>query len=193
MAKKTKIITKSPQETLFELERLARLLRSSDGASGLHPAQWEALRYIARANRFSNSPRALALYLGATKGTISQTVLALMKRGLIAKAAREGDSRSVTLVLTEVGQALLANDHLQHVENLITDLGDKTRKRFAKGVSELLSGLVTQQNEQQFGQCYGCRFLRERGASDSDYCMKFEVRVVREDLMLLCVEHVSAN
>ena len=67
-------------------ERLARLMRAAEHDAGLNPAQWEALRYLSRAIRFSNSPGALTRYLGATKGTISQTVIALERKGFITKA-----------------------------------------------------------------------------------------------------------
>src|SRR5436190_7638078 len=92
------------------LERLARLMRAGEHGDGLNPAQWEALRYLARANRFSNAPGALTKYLGATKGTISQTVMALERKGLVSKSRRESEKRSVSLVLTPKGEALLAGD-----------------------------------------------------------------------------------
>ena len=45
-----------PAETLARLERLARLIRQASHGEGLIPVQWETLRYLARANRLSNSP-----------------------------------------------------------------------------------------------------------------------------------------
>ena len=82
---------------VWPLERLARVMRAREHEGGLNPAQWEALRYLNRANRFSNSPGALTRYLGATKGTISQTLMALERKGFIAKAERPGEKRSVSL------------------------------------------------------------------------------------------------
>ena len=69
----------------WPLERLTRLMRAGEHEGGLNPAQWEALRYLSRANRFSNSPIALTRFLGSTKGTISQTIKALERKGYIAK------------------------------------------------------------------------------------------------------------
>src|ERR1700754_3675828 len=92
------------------LERLARLMRAADFGDGLNPAQWEALRYLARANRFSNSPGALTRYLGATKGTVSQTVKSLERKSLIAKSGRADEKRSVALGLTDKGRGMLARD-----------------------------------------------------------------------------------
>lgn len=82
------------------IERLVRLLRSEEFDSGLIPAQWEALRYLARCNRFSDSPAALAAYMGSTRGTVSQTVRALERKGLVEKTPRQGEGRSVTLGLS---------------------------------------------------------------------------------------------
>ena len=84
MAKKLKNNAQSPAQDLLLLERVSRLARAASFEHGLHPAQWEALRYLASANIFSNSPKALARYLGATKGTVSQTLAALVAKGLKA-------------------------------------------------------------------------------------------------------------
>ena len=65
------------------IDRLGRLMRSGEHAGDLNPAQWEALRYLARANRFSRTPAALAQYLGSTRGTVSQTLIALEDHGRI--------------------------------------------------------------------------------------------------------------
>ncbi len=179
--------------TCDQLERLARLIRSAGHSTGLHPVQWEALRYLARANRFSNSPGALAKYLGATKGTVSQTVLALVKKNLVNKSARLADSRSVALTLTEQGTNVLSDDPLQHLEKSIAALNDKTQKRFSKGVAEILQGEYSRQNEPSFGVCTSCRFYRDGGSSDSDYCMQLKVDLKSEEIKLICVEHVHAN
>ncbi len=44
------------QEAAELIDRLERLVRASEQAGDLNPAQWEVLRYLARANRFSRTP-----------------------------------------------------------------------------------------------------------------------------------------
>ena len=191
MVKKVKNSTSiSPETTAEQLERLARLIRQAGHTGGLHPVQWEALRYLARANQFSNSPGALAKYMGATKGTVSQTVLALIKKNLVTKDARAGDSRSVALELTEQGAKLLSDDPLLELEKSISALSDKTRKRFSKGVAEILAAEHVRANEPSFGSCKSCRFYRD---GDPDTCIKFNVDLKSADLKLICVEHVAAR
>ena len=85
------------------LDRIGRIVHGLQFSQGLNPAQWEALRFLARANRYSRSPTALAEYLGTTKGTTSQTLIALESKGAIKRSRRACDRRSVELEITRFG------------------------------------------------------------------------------------------
>ena len=179
----------------WPLERLSRLMRSREHEDGLNPAQWEALRYLARANRFSNSPGALTRYLGATKGTISQTVKALERKGFISKARREREKRSITLMLTEKGNAVLARDPWAGLAQAADALGGKTRRRLAKGLGELLAGELAKGGHHSFGLCATCKFFREKGrdgdARGPHQCMFFDEPLSVAEARNICVEHVT--
>ncbi len=127
------------QALVYSLERLSRLMRASEFGGGLNPAQWEALRFLSRANRFSNSPGALTRYLGATKGTISQTVKALERKKLIEKSERPGEKRSVVLRLTPAGTEMMAQDPWSALARSCDALGGKTRRRMDRGLAEMLA------------------------------------------------------
>lgn len=177
----------SAGQTLAQLERLARLMRSASHAHNVNAAQWEALRYISRANSFSNSPSALTRYLGATKGTISQTLLSLIEKGTIAKSSRGDDARSVVLVLTEAGQKILDADPLSNLDKAIANLGDKTAKRFSKGLSEILASEIARQNEPSFGNCKTCAHANKE--RDSVHCKIMGLNVPPVDVEKFCVYH----
>ena len=183
----------SPEAIIWPLERLARLMRSREHDDGLNPAQWEALRYLGKANRFSNSPGALTQYLGATKGTISQTVMSLERKGLIAKSAREGEKRSVVLELTPTGKEVLTRDPWKLLAGGVGDLGGKTRRRLARGLRELLSDELTRGRLKSFGRCTTCRFFREKGRNLDErgphQCMLFDMPLSASDSQRICVEH----
>lgn len=162
-------------------------MRSASHTENLNAAQWEALRYLGRANGFSNSPGALTRYLGATKGTTSQTVLSLIKKGAIAKSLRGNDGRSVVLILTDVGRKIIEDDPLLGLEKAIAKLGDKTTKRFSKGLNELLQFEVGRQGEPSFGNCTGCAYAaRDKGEIR---CKVLKVSVSADDTQKLCVYH----
>ena len=174
--------------SLVHLERLARLMRQKGHGHGLNPAQWEALRYLQRANRLSNTPGALARYLGSTKGTVSQTLASLEAKGLVVKLARNDDGRSVDLALSEAGSHMLLRDGLKNLGADIKDLKPKIRKRFDKAIEILLYAEVQRQGEPGFGNCLICRYFREATSINPAHCMKVNVTIAAEEKTLICVE-----
>lgn len=182
---------------VWPLERLARIVRAREHEGGLNPAQWEALRYLSRANRHSDSPSALTHYLGATKGTISQTLKALERKGYVTKSAREGAGRSVRLGLTPKGHDVLKRDPWSVVAARAEALGGKTKRRMERGLNELLQQALEQSGLQSFGTCPSCRFFRERGR-DGDpqgphLCMLFEEPLSHDDTGRICMDHETAG
>jgi len=175
----------------FVLERLARLMRAEEHADGLNPAQWEGLRYLGRANRFSNSPGALTRYLGATKGTVSQTLMALERKGFIAKSSRPGEKRSVTLTLTTQGEGALKRDPWNRLAAFTEELRGKTKRRLAQGLQELLDGELQCGGHRRFGTCPACRFFREKGrhgGPDGPHlCMLFDAGISQVESKRICV------
>lgn len=179
----------STLDTAIRLERLARLLRQASHAEGLLPAQWEALRFLARASRLSRSVGAVARYLGTTKGTISQTLQTLEKKGLLSRETRGDDVRYVTLNLTEAATTLLAKDPLRQLASDVEALGGKTRRRLTRGLAELLSETVARQGAKSFGTCEDCRYFREGSAGSPLTCMKDGGALAATETTLLCIEH----
>jgi DNA-binding MarR family transcriptional regulator len=175
------------------LERLTRLMRAGEHEGGFNPAQWEALRYLARANRFSNSPGALTRFLGTTKGTVSQTLKSLERKGMIVKSRRVNERRSVCLELTDGARNTLNTDPLKAFSKSVEDLNGKTKRRLAKSLREFLEIELTRQKQPSFGTCSSCRYFREKGRDQSNggphACMLFEVALTGRDTTLICVEH----
>jgi DNA-binding MarR family transcriptional regulator len=178
---------------VYALERLARLMRAAEFGNGLNPAQWEALRFLARANRFSNSPGALTRYLGATKGTISQTVKALERKKLIEKSERPGEKRSVVLRMTAAGTEMMAKDPWSALAQSSEALGGKTRRRMEKGLAEMLAQEITRRLDPSFGSCTTCRFWRAdaRGedARGPHLCMLFDESLSDAEASQICIAH----
>ncbi len=177
----------------FKLERLARLMRQAGHGQGLNPVQWEALRYLSRCNALSHSPGAMARYLGSTKGTVSQTIMSLAKKGYLAKQVDGKDQRGVMLKLTEAGRDLLATDCLLTLEADIADLSDKTHRRFERALNKLLEHERVRQGEPSFGTCLTCKFYREASSGLAAHCMKVNATVSVDETTLICVEHVGRS
>ena len=121
------------------IERLGRLLGNDAHASNLQPVQWETLRFLDRANRFSRTSSALTAYLGTTKGTVSQTVKALEAKGLVRNRTNPKDRRRNQLSLSAKGKKRLAQDPMEKMLEATETLPADTIDSMASGLQRLLS------------------------------------------------------
>lgn len=178
-------------DIIGNLERVGRLMRQAQYADGLNPAQWEALRYLARCNRLSNSPLALARYLGATKGTISQTVTALSRKGLIERGPRKGNTRSLELKLTPIALDRLKTDPWLALKDTIDKLPGKVRRRMAQGLTTIRDDEARRRKSPAFGVCRRCRFHREESGASPARCMLVDSALTADEADQLCIEFVA--
>lgn len=153
-------------------DRMGRLAHGLQFAGGLNPAQWQALRFLARANRYSCSPGALADYLGVTKGTASQTLIALETKGFISRSRCPTDRRSVAICVTDAGQDLLKQDPLQTFQTAARALGAEESSALADCMERLIRLVQNAQGLPEFGVCVECDNFRPecRGKSDEIHC-----------------------
>lgn len=185
------MISQTAIEAAHLIDRLDRLARSGEVADGLNPAQWEALRYVARANRFSRTPAALAEYLGSTRGTVSQTLIALEQKGHVTREQSPRDRRSVMLELTAMGSQALKSDPILA---LAADLEGASSHRLETVVEVLRSALhamITRNGGRAFGACYTCRHFRKGGGSGRStphHCALLEEPLSESDSRAICVE-----
>ena len=170
------------------LERIGRLAGGHAHRSPLKPVQWEVLRYLAVANRFSDTPGAVTEYLGATKGTVSQTIIALEAKGLVARAPRPGEGRSVSLGVTDAGWAMLASDPLTALAEAIESTGHASDLR--EGLGDVLQAMIAAGGGRAFGICRSCRHFRPFAPDGGPHrCALLEVPLSDDDSSLICREH----
>ena len=91
------------QNDIYELiECMTTLIRSEERKKctelGLQPVHFQVLHYLSRCNKYSNTPAAVANYLGMTRGTVSQSLIILDKKGYIGKTPDAADKRVVIKV-----------------------------------------------------------------------------------------------
>jgi DNA-binding MarR family transcriptional regulator len=150
--------------TAETLDRLARVTREMQYAEGLNPAQWEALRYIAGANTASRTPGALAAFLCTTKGTVSQTLIALESKGCVKRVRADCDRRKVFLEVTPAGKALLAKDPINRIAEAAARLPAELGKVLAQGLEQFFTNLQTLQGTKSFGVCRQCGLFLPGGS-----------------------------
>lgn len=183
----------SVDDILILLERIGRVLQNDGHSEGLKPTQWEALRYFARANRFSRSPSGLTAYLGMTKGTVSQTVSALERKGLIEKATGDADRRQIRIEVTAKGKKLLNRDPLEAMGALLSRLPARQRQALKDDLGDFLRATLRQRDGRPFGACKTCRYFQKNAAGGAPHkCGLLEEPLSSTDKEMICVEHEAA-
>jgi len=185
-------------EQIYEyFERIANLLRTDARKAGdgkpLQPVQLEALHYLAVCNRYSNTPAAVADYLGLTKGTVSQTLGILEAAGLVEKRPDLKDRRVVHLSLTGNGRALLQASipppTLRQALDLLTEQESQT---VLAALNAVLRAMQKANGLRTFGQCQTCKHHRVF-ADDSRGCALTGEALSLEDAVKICREHEFAR
>jgi len=188
----TETVNRRYGERVVDLvDRLTRAVRQLEFSSGLNPAQWEALRYLWRANQISRTPAALADWLGATRGTVSQTINCLEGKGLVRKVRCEQDRRVTFLELTGQGTRLLEHDPLHCIDAFAADLPDETGSTLVDGLTELLCRLSPAGGCKSFGICTTCCHLREPSDAtiEAGRCGLSGAALSERDTGCLCVNY----
>ncbi|AVK06608.1 MULTISPECIES: MarR family winged helix-turn-helix transcriptional regulator [Pseudomonas aeruginosa group] len=173
------------------LERLTSLMRAWSReqplVAELQPVQLSALHYLARCNRYSDTPLVVTEYLGLTKGTVSQSLKVLEGKGLISKVPDARDRRSVHLRLTEAGRSLIdAVIPPRFLEQAVAALGEKG-ERLQGLLHELLVVIQREEDVPGFGLCRSCRFHEQRDGAP--FCGLTRESLSQADGELICREH----
>lgn len=115
-----------PQRSLVALavllEQTVRLIYPERSPQAMHPGQWAALRYLARANREAATVAGLARYLGVTLAPASRAISALIRKGFVTSEPDSRDRRVMRLSLTPEGQELILQDPILRLAEIIGEL-----------------------------------------------------------------------
>ncbi|MFP5450701.1 MAG: MarR family winged helix-turn-helix transcriptional regulator, partial [Thermoleophilia bacterium] len=172
-------------ERLGLVRRAAR--RAAAASAGLSAAQLEALGYLAACNRFSDTPAAVAEYLDATRGTTSQSLLALERKGLIARMRDPRDGRVHHLAPTPAGRRVLDRaEGTDEITDALAALGPQ-REQLEALLDRVLRAAQRRRGGRTFGRCARCRHLS--GAPGARRCGLTDEPLSARDTTLLCIEH----
>ena len=172
------------------IERMSALIRSEERRKctelGLQPVHLQIMDYLSRCNRYSDTPAALTNYLGMTRGTVSQTLLLLEKKGYIKKKVDVNDKRMVHLSLLAEGDALMNKASP-------TDLYSQASAIFKENNNQenifvnALAALQKANSSQSFGLCKTCKYFTE--TSGEFVCGLTKEKLSPIDSEKICQEH----
>lgn len=171
------------------LERLGEVIRverrETAGRFGLQPVHLSALAYLARANRYSDTPASVTEYLGVTKGTSSQTLLLLERKGLLERRRDERDGRVVRLALTDEGHEVVRATTTLAVGAAVESVGDP--EVLSATLTELLTTAQRANGLRSFGVCQSCDFFTPEAAGYR--CGLTGEPLAAAERELICREH----
>lgn len=184
------------QTDIYELiECMTTLIRSEERKRctelGLQPIHFQLLNYLSRCNKYSNTPAALANYLGITRGTVSQSLIILEKKGYISKFPDSHDKRVVHLQLLAEGLAVLQRARPSELFSSATTIlrsTDATPLTDANIFQQALTALQKANQSQSFGVCKSCRNFSEK---DGEYfCQLTQEALTVKESEQICQEHI---
>ncbi|WP_305908465.1 MarR family winged helix-turn-helix transcriptional regulator [Methylomarinum sp. Ch1-1] len=179
---------------IYELiECMAALIRTEERRKctglGLQPVHFQVLNYLARCNKYSDTPAATANFLGMTRGTVSQSIIILEKKGYIEKAQDQADKRVVHLKLLAKGREILTEARPTQLFNKAVAILNQDMQSMSgdKVFAEALTALQKANNSNSFGMCKTCKhFSTQNGAF---FCQLTQEKLSQEDSEKICQEH----
>ncbi|GAB4115830.1 MAG: MarR family transcriptional regulator [Acidobacteriota bacterium] len=177
------------------LERINHLLRAEERHSGggLQFVHLQILDYLGRCNRYSDTPAAVADYLGLTRGTVSQSLIRLESRGLIVKITDLRDGRRVHLHLTPSGRKVADSARREQLlDRALRSLPPEFAPHLEHSLTRLLVELQRCHGGVAFGVCRTCRHFQTDPGGAGHRCGLTGEALSEPDSHLLCREHQPA-
>ena len=180
------------------IERIGNLLRSEERASGaesgLQSVHVQILSYLSQCNRYSNTPAGVTEFIGSTKGTTSQSINILDKKGFIKKSLDDKDGRVVRLYLTEKGEEFIKNEFPPTDFCATLDMfSAKDSEYLSQLLTKLLVQLQLKNNSKLFGVCNTCNHFKKFGLGDTHQCGLTLEPLSEKESFLICREHEQST
>jgi DNA-binding MarR family transcriptional regulator len=177
-------------------ERISILLEAEERkgctARGLKLVHARILDYLAQCSSHSDTPLAVADYLGLTKGTVSQSISLLERKGYLHKTPDSEDKRVVHLSLSTMGRALLAElKPLNIFAQADQLLATQQVKTVGEALNSVLLALQQSSHAKSFGVCSSCtHFVAQEY---DNHCTAAQSLVSQDDADRICRHHVPTT
>jgi DNA-binding MarR family transcriptional regulator len=177
--------------------QLGCLTRGDGFVADLTFAQWTALRYFSRANRFSRTVSAFAQFHGTTRGTASQTIKSLVQNVYLTRKRSKTDGRSIDFTLTYKSKKLLADDPFEALVVAAGTLSNSASHTLARSLERMLRQMEQKQGKSHFGMCPNCKYFQEDGCyanGKPNYCCALVDEPLKEaETQQLCVNFIPGR
>lgn len=145
--------------------------------------------FLRSANRYSNTVNVLATYLGETKGSVSQTVQLLERRGYVRRKPDSSDRRVTRLELTPAGKRLASEIEADSSwDEAIRRMPGESANTASAALITLLRHWQQEHDGATFGVCRSCAYFQTEG-SEQFRCSLTQGPLNLFDSGQICSEH----
>jgi DNA-binding MarR family transcriptional regulator len=182
------------------LNKLALVLRwgawQQSGRHGLHPTQAQIVTLLA-ARPKGMRLRDLAAALGVTPATTSDSVAALLRKGLVDKSPAPGDARAVVVTVTPDGlrEAAEISTWPDAMLAAVDDLDVAEQGVLLRVLVKMIRSLQERQAIPAARMCVTCQFFDPYAHPGSDrphHCRFVDAPFGDAELRVDCLDHVAA-
>jgi DNA-binding MarR family transcriptional regulator len=194
--------TPSVQERIVSaISRIASVMRGGmwqfATQEGLNPAQADVLQLLL-SRREGVRLSWLAQQLAISPASASDSVTALVNKGLVQKARAADDGRAVALLLTPAGAELAqrASQSLLFAGNAVSALPAATQEALLAGLLQLIGQLQRDERFPEIRACVTCRHFQPNRHADAEaphHCGLVNAPLPLKLLRLDCPEHEAAD
>ncbi|WP_119274588.1 MarR family winged helix-turn-helix transcriptional regulator [Taklimakanibacter deserti] len=190
-----------PERLHDGLERLASLHRleerQASGPHGLNPTQLAILRLLQR-RKTGFRVKTIARELGLTQPTITDSLLALERKTLIARLSDPQDGRALLIHPTEAGRAALATvqGQMSFMQTALAGLSRKEQAALLHIMIKMIRALLQDQAMPVQRMCVTCRHFRPEaapGTAKPHFCEFVRAHFGSADMQVDCGDHDAAS
>lgn len=191
-------MSSAEHQIITGLQRLALFLRASqwEGTKdlGLNPTQGEILTRVAsRPERLAD----LALALGITQASLSDSVAALERKGWVRRRPDPNDGRARQIAVTAAGRKLAARipDAPVALHDALSALGNVDTAGLLRSLTMVIRSLQEARAIPVQRMCVTCRHFRPHVHADTahpHHCTLVDAAFGDAALQLDCAEHQTA-
>lgn len=167
---------------------------SSAGGSGLSPTQAQILTMLASTGAPGARASDLATWLAVSLPTVSDSVRALVEKGLVAKQTDDSDRRAARLVLTDAGKkkAAVAAGWPDFLASAVDAMDSSEQEVFLAGLVKMIRTLQERGQIPIARMCATCTHFRPNAHDDArtpHHCAFVDAPMGDRHLRLDCNEH----
>ena len=184
------------------LSRVATAMRteawSSAEAIGLNPTQLQILTFLVARRRGGMRVKQIAGYLGVSQPTTTDSVNALLRKGLVEKRPDPSDARALSVATTPAGEDAVrqAGRLASASEDAIASLSRLEQQDLLMHLVKIIRGLQAAGAIPEQRMCVNCRYFRPHVYDDPKaphHCAFVDAAFGPAELRVDCGEYETAE